>query len=331
MVLSKRVDAFVKLGHELSNISSEKMESLFARAFNENNWFTPENITKSLEGIGGFSDEKNLNSWVSKYDFKEDAPKNVGVIMAGNIPLVGFHDLLSVLISGHHIMMKPSSQDKVLMSFVINTLLEIEPAFEKAIQIVERLNEADAFIGTGSDNSAKYFKQYFGKKPHIIRQNRTSIGVISGTETKEELEAFGEDIFTYYGLGCRNVSKVFVPKGYDFIPLLDAQAKHEAVGDHHKYRNNYDYNKSIYLVNREKHLDTGYLLIRESDEMVSPISVLYYQQYETEVELKQLLASNNDKIQCIVGQNYIPLGKAQQPELWDYADGVDTVAFLSQL
>jgi len=328
MNLPKRISAFVRLGHVLSSISENDRVSLFSNAYNENNWFTQQNIIIALNGLKVYLNEKNLNKWINKYDFMVESPKNIGVIMAGNIPLVGFHDLLSVLITNHHIMMKPSSQDNVLMDFVIKNLIAIEPEFKDRIQVVERLNKADAFIGTGSDNSAKYFRYYFAKKPHIIRQNRTSIAVITSNENEQEMEALGQDIFTYYGLGCRNVSKIFVPENYSFIPLLNAQKKYESVGNHHKYRNNYDYNKSIYLVNLARHLDTGFLLIKESEEMVSPISVLYYQQYKNEAELTQLLARNSEKIQCIVGQNYIPFGRAQQPELWDYADGIDTLDFL---
>lgn len=331
MNLSQRIEAFIKLGQKLSNLSDDKKQTLFSSVYNENNWFTEENITKSLNGICSYLNKVNIEKWLEKYDLKDRNSKNVGVIMAGNIPLVGFHDLLSILISGHNTMIKPSSQDNVLMSFVINSLYEIEPEFKAKIKVVERLNDADAFIGTGSDNSAKYFKYYFGKKPHIIRQNRSSIAVLTGKETSQEMNILGEDIFTYYGLGCRNVSKLFVPKGYDFIPLLDGLESYKSVGDHHKYRNNYDYNKSIYLVNSEPHLDTGYLLLRESEEAVSPISVLFYQQYKDEAELNHILKSNQSKTQCIVGQNHIPFGKAQQPELWDYADGVDTLDFLTSL
>lgn len=331
MNLSQRIKAFVKLGQRISNISVEDKQELFSRVYNENNWFTEENIIKSLNGICSYLDKENLEKWLEKYELISLDSKKVGVIMAGNIPLVGFHDLLSILISGHNLMMKPSSQDNALMSFIVKTLMEIEPGFENKIKTVERLNEADAFIGTGSDNSAKYFRFYFGKKPHIIRQNRSSIAVLNGKETEQELNILGEDIFTYYGLGCRNVSKLLVPKGYDFIPLLDALKSYESVADHHKYHNNYDYNKSIYLVNSEPHLDTGFLLVRESSDAVSPISVLFYQQYATEPELNDLLMANQEKTQCIVGHNYIPFGKAQKPELWDYADGVDTMAFLTKL
>ena len=187
--------------------------------------------------------------------------------MAGNIPMVGFHDLLCVLLSGHNASIKPSSQDSFLIDFIINELVAIDPSFKERITKVERLNDADAFIATGSDNSARYFKYYFGKKPHVIRQNRTSVAVLTGDESPEQLNALGKDIFTYYGLGCRNVSKVFVPKSYDFKILLDRLMDYEETGDHHKYRNNYDYNKSVYLVNKEEHLDTGFLLVKESTDL----------------------------------------------------------------
>ncbi len=331
MDLAQRVEAFIKLGKEISRTSNTEMDELSISAYNQNNWFTRESINKAFEGLSTYLSAENLSQWLANYNLKADNPKNIGVIMAGNIPMVGFHDLLSVLIAGHKLMIKPSSQDSVLMNYVISKLIEVEPAFEDKIQTVERLNEADAFIGTGSDNSAKYFKQYFAKKPHIIRKNRTAVAVITGRESKDELETLGEDVFTYFGLGCRNVSKLFVPKGYNFMKLLDAQSQYAAVGDHHKYRNNYDYNKSIYLVNTEPHLDTGFSLLRKSDEMVSPISVLFYQEYDTQEQLNSLLADNKDKIQCVIGHDYIPFGNAQNPELWDYADGVDTLDFLSRL
>jgi hypothetical protein len=258
----------------------------------------------------------------------------VGLVMAGNIPLVGFHDLLSVLISGHIAHVKFSSQDSFLMQFMINEIKSISEEMSKHIVLVERMNDADAIIATGSDNSARYFKHYFASKPHIIRQNRTAIAVLNGEETKEELKAFGDDYFQYFGLGCRNVSKVYVPKGYELPRLIDALLGYEKVLDHHKYRNNYDYNKSIYLVNKESHLDSGFFMMRESEELVSPISVLFYEYYSSPAELDLVLATNSEKIQCVVSANAwyegsLPLGKAQNPELWDYADGVDTLEFLS--
>ena len=331
MIDKDRIVPFVQLGDYIDTILNGDDKEFFLAIQNQNNWFTEESVRFSLQGIRKFLEQKTLEKWTANYTFSKDSNKRIGVIMASNIPLVGFHDLLSVLISGHSIMAKPGSQDSLLMNLVINKLIEIDPSFKERIKIVERLNEADAFIGTGSDNSARYFKYYFDKKPHIIRKNRTSVAVLSGNESKEDVLNLGKDIFTYYGLGCRNVSKVYVPKGYSFQFFLDSLQQFEAVGDHHKYRNNYDYNKSIYLVNREPHLDNGFLLVKESKELVSPISVLFYEQYEGLEELKSVLTENESKIQCIIGEGYIPYGKAQEPEVCDYADGVDTLAFLSQL
>lgn len=331
MIYKDRIVPFVKLGERINQIVEENDEDFFRAIQNQNNWFTKESVVYALKGIGNFLLEQSLNKWASEYKLINKLDKRIGVIMAGNIPLVGFHDFMCVLISGHSIMIKPSGQDNLLIRTIIKSLVEIEPAFENKIEIVERLNDADAFIGTGSDNSARYFKYYFGKKPNIIRQNRTSVGVIKGDETVDDFRQLGKDIFTYYGLGCRNVSKLFVPKGYDFQFMLDSLQGFEEVGDHHKYRNNYDYNKSIYMVNREPHLDTGFLLVKESEELVSPISVLFYQHYENGQELKSLLTENESKIQCIVGSGYTPFGEAQQPEVDDYADGVDTMKFLCGL
>ena len=331
MIYKDRIVPFAKLGNRINKIIEEDDEEFFHAVRNENNWFTKESVVSALKGIASFLKEESLEKWASGYNLINKSDKRIGVIMAGNIPLVGFHDFMCVLLAGHGIMIKPSHQDNLLIRTIIKYLIEIEPAFASKIEIVERLNDADAFIGTGSDNSARYFKYYFGKKPSIIRQNRTSVGVITGEETKEDIQQLGKDIFTYYGLGCRNVSKILVPKGYSFQFILDSLLPFADVGDHHKYRNNYDYNKSIYLVNREPHLDTGFLLVKESHELVSPISVLFYQQYESQEQLKSLLTENESKIQCIVGHDYIPFGTAQQPAVDDYADGIDTMKFLCAL
>lgn len=331
MLLIDRIKSFETLGNRLKNLSDEELNELCLGALNENAWFIEGNIKLAIEGIVLFLNQSVMEQWLSVYDLNELEPKKIGIIAAGNIPLVGFHDVMCVLLSGHHLMIKMSSKDGVLMRYVLDQLFEIQPEFKSRITFVERLNEADAFIATGSDNSARYFEYYFKNKPNVIRKNRTSVTVLTGQETVEDFENLGKDIFQYYGLGCRNVSKAFVPKGYSFKPLLDNLQSFEPVIHHHKYRNNYDYNKSIYLVNREPFLDTEYLLVRESEELVSPISVLYYQEYENEKELESLLNENADKIQCIVGANYIPFGQAQKPAISDYADGVDTMAFLTGL
>ncbi|MEP3389325.1 MAG: acyl-CoA reductase [Reichenbachiella sp.] len=331
MLLIDRIKSFETLGNRLKNLSSEEMEELCLGARNENAWFVEDNVKLAIEGIGMFLDHDTLDSWLKNYPLDQIQPKKIGIIAAGNIPLVGFHDVMCVLLSGHHLMIKMSSKDGILMRFVLEELFRIKPEFRSQVTFVERLNDADAFIATGSDNSARYFEYYFKNKPNVIRKNRTSVAVFTGNESEQDYENLGHDIFQYYGLGCRNVSKLFVPKGYNFSPFLDALKPFEPVIHHHKYRNNYDYNKSIYLVNREPFLDTEYLLIRESEELVSPISVLYYQQYNDEKELNQILKENAEKIQCVLGGDHIPFGQAQKPGVADYADGVDTIAFLAGL
>jgi hypothetical protein len=327
---------FYTLGQKLLLLTAAEKEELAFRAGGQNNWFTPASVSHALDAIGQSLTKEALETFISGKKLSPGTPKTVGLVMAGNIPMVGFHDLLSVLISGHKALIKLSSQDTVLMLFLIGLIREIEPDLAGRIEVTERLQGMDATIATGSDNSARYFKHYFAKMPHIIRQNRTSVAVIKGDEEAESIKSLGDDLFLYYGLGCRNVSKVYVPKGYDFIPFIDALLGYEAVLEHHKYRNNYDYNKSIYLVNSEPHLDSGFFMLRETDELVSPISVIFYETYSSPAELDLKLAAKMDKIQCIVSadgwyEGSIPFGQAQRPALWDYADGVDTLEFLDGL
>lgn len=331
MLLSDRIKCFSELGNRLNGLDQEELNELSLAAHNGNSWFTQSSVAQAIEGISMFMDIQTLESWIADYNLTEIDQKKIGVVAAGNIPLVGFHDLLAVLIAGHQLLLKPSSDDQVLMHYIRKQLMAIDPYFETAFQIVERLNESDAFIATGSDNSARYFQYYFKDKPNVIRANRSSLAVLTGKETEEELRGLGKDIFQYYGLGCRNVSKVLVPEGYSFQALLDALQVYEEVGDHHKYRNNYDYNKSIYLVNREDHLDNGFLLLRRSEDLVSPISVLYFDYYKDEKAIENFLENNQAKIQCVVGQDYIGFGEGQKPRVDDYADGVDTLAFLQQV
>jgi hypothetical protein len=256
--------------------------------------------------------------------------------MAGNIPLVGFHDLLCVLLSGHLLLAKPSSDDKYLMHWIVDELTRIDSRLCERITFVERLNDADAFIATGSDNTGRYFEYYFRHKPHLIRRNRTSLGILTGQETPEEMAALGADIFQYYGLGCRNVSKLMVPKDYRFDKLLDNLQPWERVLEQNRYQNNYDYNKSILLVNRVPHFDNGFVLLTESAQLVSPISVVHYGTYTDNTDLQQQLAQVAEQTQCLVsagGQfpGSFPFGQAQCPSVSDYADGVDTMAFLGNL
>ncbi len=328
---SEKINAFSELGKKIAQLTDQEIENLANQAKQKNGWFSFEGIKNALNGISFMLEKEKLEKWISKYELADVNPKVVGIVMAGNIPLVGFHDLLSTLISGHFAAVKPSSEDRFLTHQVIDWIQELEPRFKKNIEIRERLTNIDAVIATGSDNTARYFEYYFKDIPSIIRKNRTSVAILNGNESNEELEALGEDIFSYFGLGCRNVSKVFTPKGYDFRDAFPSFEKYKEVANHHKYRNNYDYYKSIYLVNQTPHLDTGHLLINSTDELVSPIGVLFHQEYDSIDKLQALLDSKKEKIQCIVGQDFIPFGKAQRPELWDYADDVDTMRFLSEL
>ncbi|MFN4145002.1 MAG: acyl-CoA reductase [Runella sp.] len=332
---TKNILPLIKLGHSLQNTS---LDSLVTQAYLRNHWFTPQNVHSAIDAlIQEFLSEQKLSTWLEKYNTEPTNPQKIGVVMAGNIPAVGFHDLVCVLASGHHLMAKLSQDDRVLMLYFIEKLIEIEPSWASRITLAERLNAADAYIATGSDNTARYFEYYFSKKPHIIRRNRTSVGILTGHETPDDLAALGHDILQYFGLGCRNVAKVYVPEGYDFRAFYEAiEPLQDTYRNHHKYFNNYEYNKSVYLVNREPHFDNGFLIARQSEALVSPIAVLFYETYQNQEDLTQKIASQNAKIQCIVSKNgwyegSLPLGQAQTPSLFDYADGVDTMKFLEGL
>ncbi|OEK00614.1 acyl-CoA reductase [Roseivirga sp. 4D4] len=336
MTIQDRKEGLSALGKWLKTIEKDELDQLILMAGNENSWFTPDSIRSAFKAWSQVLSPEKIERWTADYTLSPTTPKRIGLIMAGNIPLVGLHDLLTVLVSGNEAHIKYSSQDRALMSEVVNQLKVINPNFGDQIKVIERLNDVDAIIATGSDNSARYFKHYFSKYPHIIRQNRVSVGIVNGNETEEELSKIGRDAFQYFGLGCRNVSKVFVPKGFELPKLIKSLEAFGPILDHHKYRNNYDYNKSIYLVNGENHLDSGFFLMRESEDLVSPISVIYYEPYESLAALDLKLSASREKIQCMVSkgawyEGSLDFGTAQSPELWDYADGVDTLEFLSSL
>lgn len=301
-----------------------------------NGWFTPEQVYFSIQSWAEVLTEENLNLWLSAYDFSEVKPKTVGLILAGNIPLVGFHDFLSVLISGHKVLIKTSSNDQQLLPFMAKYLIAVDPELQNRITFTEgKLEHFDAVIATGSNNTARYFEYYFKDKPSIIRKSRNSIAVLNGQETKEQLIALGEDIFRYFGLGCRNVSKLFVPKDYDFTSFFEAMFTYQDVIHYEKYANNYDYNKAVFLMSNFKILDNGFLTIKEDISHASPISSVFYEYYENLDEVKKRLAADRDNIQCLVSNdlvpNSLPFGTTQKPKLWDYADNVDTIAFLTTL
>jgi hypothetical protein len=285
----------------------------------------------AIKGIAHYLNGEKLKTWVSRYPIGKAQTKKIAVVMAGNIPLAGFHDFLSVLMSGHDIMMKLSSKDSVLPAFIAKTLVEIEPGFTPMITIAERLRDFDAVIATGSDNSARYFNFYFGKHPHIIRKNRTSCAVLTGSETPDELQLLGKDVFSYHGLGCRNVSKIFLPENFDVVKLILSWDSFADIMHHNKYHNNYDYQKSILLVNQKPFYDSGFVILHENEKLVSPISVVYFERYHNADDLSRKLKTVSEKLQCTVGKSFTPFGQAQLPELWDYADQVDTLKFLTEL
>lgn len=337
MTLKDRIKAFVRLGERFESFFHNDFSELAFQVENNNPWFTPENTKSAINVLRTNLTEENLQNWIEPYDLGNIInPKSIGVLMAGNIPAVGFDDLLCVLMSGHQACIKLSTSDRVLMKWIIDQLIDIDPRFEKFISIEEMLKSKNAYIATGSDNSARYFDYYFGNYPHIIRKNRTSVGILDGSEKYEDFQRLAEDVFKYFGLGCRNVSKIYIKEKSLLIDFLDAIGDFKHVANHYKYFNNYEYNKSIYLVNKDDHLDNGFLLLKESDLMVSPIAVLYYEIYDERSKLDQLLSENNEKIQCIVSNQgwhpgTIDFGDAQYPSLGDYADGVDTLSFLSGL
>ncbi len=298
----------------------------------KNSWFTINFIELAINNIcNQFLDEGKLNHWLQQYSVADETTnKTVGIVMAGNIPLVGFHDFLCVFVSGHKIMIKASSKDDVLIKHIYKKMVEWDDEVASIIRFAETLKGCDAYIATGSNNSSRYFEFYFSKYPNIIRRNRTSVAVLDGTETNEDLDLLAQDIQLYFGQGCRNVTHLFVPKGYDFIPLLNALKQYEYFLDLHKYKHNYDYQLAMLMMNNKFYMTDGSILLSENESIFSAISNVHYSYYENSDVLNEKLANNND-IQCIVGKGFTPFGKAQTPQLNDYADGVDTMKFLNEL
>ncbi|MFY0714151.1 acyl-CoA reductase [Seonamhaeicola sp. NFXS20] len=349
MHLQERINAFVKLGDFLGQFSNKvitkqnnvELNDLFFDGFKHqlklaeehNGWFTKENIAFALKNWSNALTQTNLSKWLSKYNFNEISPKKVAIIMAGNIPLVGFHDFLSVLISGHHVLVKQSSNDKQLLPYLAKYLEYVEPNFKGNISFTEeKIANFDAVIATGSNNTARYFEYYFKDKPSIIRNNRNSVAVLTGNETEDDLKNLSEDIFKYYGLGCRNVSKLFVPKNYNFDAFFKAIYHWHPIIEETKYANNYDYNKAVYLMSEFDMLENGFLMLKEDKSYASPIATVFYEFYDDTNNLKEKLKSDEQHIQCIVSngfiENEVSFGQTQKPQLWDYADSVNSVEFL---
>ncbi|TXD48335.1 acyl-CoA reductase [Polaribacter sp. IC073] len=350
--IQNRITAFVKLGAFLSQFSQEKIDEIEGIEHNDlffdgfkhqikiaqekNSWFTKENIVFALESWSKALTKNNLEAWISKNELQTASNKTVAIVMAGNIPVVGFHDFLSVLISGHAVLVKQSSSDKHLLPFLAKYLEYVEESFKGKITFTEqKIENFDAVIATGSDNTARYFEYYFKDKPNIIRKSRNSVAVITGRETEEDLQKLSDDVFTYFGLGCRSVSKIYVPKDYDFNNFFNGMFVKKDIINNAKYANNYDYNKAVYLMSLFDLLENGFLMIKEDESYSSPIATIFYEYYDNEIDLKIKLHQDKEKIQCIVAKDFIEnevgFGETQNPNLWDYADGVNTLEFLSKI
>jgi hypothetical protein len=332
MNVQQRMELLVRLGEYILSNDDSWLDAK-EKAYHQNKWFTPEFTDLATYNIAHtFLTKDGLQEWIKKYNipFENREPKKVGLVMAGNIPLVGFHDFLAIFISGNRMAIKMSSKDDVLFRHLVQQLTDWEPAVKDSVVFQEMLKGCDAYIATGSNNSARYFEYYFKRFPHIIRRNRTSVAILSGNETKEELEKLADDVYQYFGLGCRNVTKIYVPAQYDFVPLLDTFSKYNYLADQHKYKNNYDYALAVVILNKEYYMTNGSVILRENTSIFSGISQLHYEYYNDEKEVYQQL-KNNAEVQCIVGKKHIPFGQAQQPCLSDYADGVDTLQFLLEL
>lgn len=339
MTLHERIDALAFLGEKLENLENPELQAVISQTSAHNPWLTPQNCRLALTAIRDrFLQKEKLEKWLAGYPVEDvPVPRKIGLVMAGNIPLVGFHDLLSVFSSGHTAQIKLSDKDPYLLPYLLNELYEIDGRSRVYFEIVDRLGRFDGVIATGSNNSARYFERYFGAYPHIIRKNRNGLAVLDGEETETELRALCRDIFTYFGLGCRNVSKLYVPEGYDFSALLEISEEASDVQQHNKYKNNFDYNLTLLLLNKIPHLASGSLLLTEDPSLLSRIGLVHYETYRDDLFLLSDLKAREEEIQCIVSRkewpdlNVLPFGHSQLPGLNDYADGVDVIQFLTQL
>lgn len=331
MNLEKRISLLTFIGHYIKSNPSDFKE-VKHKAFVQNKWFLPDFIDRAGTNIANsMLETEKLLRFASNYDFDQPSPakKTIGVVMAGNIPMVGFHDLLCVFLSGYRQMIKLSSKDSILIPHLIEKATDEFEELSEYIQFSDMLKGCDAYIATGTNNSSRYFEQYFRNHPHIIRKNRTSIAILDGSETKEELDSLADDIQLYFGLGCRNVTQLFVPENYDFIPLLNALRKYEYYMEHDKYKNNFDYHLTIAIMNNQYYMSNDSILLIQNEHPFSPIGQLNYQFYTEKHSIQDRI--NSDEIQAIIGRGFLPFGFSQVPTLEDFADGVDTMTFLQSL
>ncbi len=352
MTLEQKKNIFIELGKFLKQFSFNKIQrnnevlnnDLFFDDFlnlidlsqSHNGWYTPENVYFAIQSWAETLTAEKLNQWLSSYNFNIEKPKTIALILAGNVPLVGFHDFLSVVVTGHKALIKTSSNDQHLLPFLAKYLISIEPNLKSKITFTQgKLENFDAVIATGSTNTSRYFDYYFKDKPSIIRKSRNSVAVLNGLETKEQMIALGEDIFRYFGLGCRNVSKLFIPRGYNFDLFFNGMFPYQDIIKYEKYANNYDYNKAVFLMSNFKLLDNEFLTIKEDSSYASPISSVFYEFYDDIKDIERRLDTDKEQIQCVVSndliKNSIPFGTSQNPQLWDYADTIDTIDFLNSI
>ncbi len=333
--IEKRIESFVKLGQYLNSFDIEHSDKV-KRAIAFNPWFTADFISSAFKGISEmFLTKEALTTWIGDYQVPvTTSQKTVGIVMAGNIPCVGFHDLLSVLIVGHRAQVKLSEKDSILMSLLITELQDIDNYFTTAIDLVDRLSGFDAVIATGSDTSSRYFEKYFSFVPHIIRKNRHGVGVIFKDDDKPALQGIAKDIFNYFGLGCRNISKLYLEEGVELSMIFEILEAFSEVRFHNKYKNNFDYNQALFLLNRDEFYSNDFIHLRHEKTISSRIASINYEYFKSKTSLVEELQTNKEAIQCIISNqvfdniNCVPFGKAQSPHLWDYADGVDTIDFL---
>jgi hypothetical protein len=332
MNLQERIDLLVNIGAYMQE-NTEAWQIAKRKAHAENSWFVEEFIDLSVGNIvSAFLKRDVLTDVAKAYDIPKEqlAPKKVGLVMAGNIPLVGFHDLITLFLSGHIAMVKPSSKDTVLIRHLVQKLYEWSPDTENRIVLRDMLKNCDAYIATGSNNSSRYFEHYFSKYPHIIRRNRTSVALLDGSETPEELNALADDVYQFFGLGCRNVTQLYVPRDYDFQPLLESFRKYNYLINHNKFKNNYDYQLAAQIINSKYYMTNDSILLTENESPFAPIGQVHYQYYGDKEAVENKL-NGNASVQCIVGRKHIPFGQAQRPSFTDFADGIDTLSFLLKL
>lgn len=333
MKLNDILNALYYTGKVLGDRSDAELVLAMHKAYTANQWFTPENIGLAVDYWSKKLTPESLQQWIDREQITDNPhPKTVGIIAAGNIPLVGLHDIISVLITGNKVVVKPSSEDEELITFFVDTLIQADAEMAGYIQTAERIEKLDAVIATGSNNTARYFEYYFGKYPNVIRKNRNSIAVLTGNESPETMTKIAGDITGYFGKGCRNVTQVWLPKGFDIVKFIDNTLPYGDLINHNKYANNYVYHRALLLMNMDAHLDNGFMLFREDEKIYAPIGTVNYAFYDHLDEMKAFVAEHAEEIQCVVSEadlgNVIAPGETQNPALWDYADGVNTIEFL---